>query len=185
MPGINLSQSASIAEKSEERLNASSKAVYASLGLLLVVALGYGVLWYFSYSLDQKQTAITKKIQETKASYASALVFRVARFSIKSDAAVTKRIFPDVNPVDELRVMSENIIPDVVLDSYENDLSSNTVKISGQANTFLQVAQQMKIFQDSGNFSSISLNEPLLKDDKGKIGFSLSLARVIDQKKNK
>lgn len=87
MPGINLSQSAAIAEKSEERVSASSKAIYMSLGLLLITALAYGVLWYFSYRLDQKQMVITKKITETKAQYTSALVTRVAKFSLHTNTS--------------------------------------------------------------------------------------------------
>ncbi|MGB5018218.1 MAG: hypothetical protein WBO66_00640, partial [Candidatus Moraniibacteriota bacterium] len=139
MPGINLSQSATIAEKSEQRVSASSKAIYASLALLLITGLAYGALWYLSYRLDQKQLAITKKIEETKAQYTSALVSRVAKFSIKSEATLTKRTYPDVNPADELRVISSAILPDVILDSYENDLSTNTVKISGETKDLLQV----------------------------------------------
>lgn len=184
MPGINLSQSAAVAKESEQRVSASSKAIYASLALLLVTGLAYGALWYFSYRLDQKQVAITQKIAETKAQYASALVTRVAKFSIKSEATVTKRMYPDANPTDELRVMSAAILPDVILDSYENDLATNSVKISGETKNLLQVAQQMKVFQDSGNFSGVSLSGPLLQDGKGKVNFSLTLSRIADQKKN-
>lgn len=184
MPGINLSQSAAIAEKGEERVSASSKAIYASLFLLVLACLAYGVLWYFSYRLDQKQIAITKKIADTKAQYTSALVTRVAKFSIKGDAVTTKRVYPDVNPADEIRVMSATILPDIVLDSYENDLSSNTVKISGTAKTLLQVAQQMKVIQESGNFSGVSLGGPLTREGEGVVNFSLVLNRIANQKKN-
>lgn len=184
MPGINLSQSAAIAKEDEPRVSASSKAIYASLGLLFITTLVYGVLWYFSYRLDQKQIAITKKIEETKAQYTSALVSRVAKFSIKSEATLTKRTYPDANPADELRVMSAAILPDVILDSYENDLSTNSVKISGETKNLLLVAQQMKVLQDSGNFSGVSLAGPLLQDGKGKVNFALTLNRVVDQKKN-
>ena len=185
MPGINLSQSAVLAETEEGRVSASSKAISVSFALLLLTGLAYGVLWYFSYRLDQKQMALTKKITETKAQYASDLVTRVAKFSLKSDAVMTKRSYPDVNPADELRVMSSVILPDVVLDSYGNDLSSNAVQISGEAKTLLQVAQQMKAFQDSGNFSGVSLGGPLVRGEGGKITFSLLLSRVSDEQKNK
>lgn len=184
MPGINLSQSAAIAEKSEHRVSASDKAVYISLFLLLVSGLAYGILWYFSYSLDKKQTAITQDIEKARVGYTSAPVLRVAKFFIKGNAVLMKRVFPDVNPADELRVISKNILSDVVLDSYENDLSTNTVKISGQTTAFLRVAQQMKVFRNSGNFSDVILSAPVIRDDNGKVTFSLSLTRVADQKKN-
>ncbi len=183
MPGINLSQSAVLAEKEEGRVSVSSKAIYVSFSLLLITSLAYGVLWYFSYRLDQKQATLTKRITETKAQYASDLVTRVAKFSLKGDAVMTKRTYPDVNPSDELRVMSSVILPDVVLSSYDNDLSSNTVKISGEAKTLLQVAQQMKALQDSGNFSGVSLGGPLVRGEGGKIEFSLVLGRVADERK--
>lgn len=184
MPGINLSQSAALAEKSESRISASSKAVYASLSILLLSGAAYGVLWYFSYSLDKQEASTMQSIQDTKAKYTSAAVLRVAKFFIKSDAVVTKRSLPDVNPQDELQVMSRNILPQIVLDSYNEDFSTNSIIITGEAKTFLQVAQQMKVFQKSGNFSSIVLSGPLTQDDKGKVTFSLNLTRVSDQKKN-
>lgn len=184
MPGINLSQSAVVAEHSEQRMSASSKAVYVSLFLLFVSVIAYGVLWYFSSNLDKKQAVIMQNIQNTRASYTSAAAFRVAKLFIKGEAIMNERSFPDVNPADELQVINKHILSDVVLDSYENDLSTNTVKISGQTTAFLRVAQQMKTLYDSGNFSDVVLASPVIRDDKGRITFSLSLTRAVDQKKN-
>ena len=185
MPGINLSQPTPTAEQKEERrLRASDKIVYLLLFCLIVVGSGYGLLMYFSADLDKKQIAITDNIQKVKKSYASEPMLRAAKFSIKGDAIVTKRTLPDLNPMDELQVMSKNVLPDVVLDSYENDFSTNTVSVSGHASAFFRVAQQMKILQDSGNFSSVTLKAPLTRGDDGLIAFSLNLVKVIEQKQN-
>jgi hypothetical protein len=184
MPGINLSQSAVLAEDGEKRVSASSKAVFGSLFLLIIAGVAYGVQWYFSYDLDKKQTAITQDIQKVRSGYISAPVFRVAKFFIKSEAAMTKRAYADIDPADELRVMNKNILPEVVLDSYENDFSTDTVKISGKTTAFFRVAQQMKVFRDSGNFSSVVLGGPVTRGEDGSITFSLSLVRMVDQKKN-
>lgn len=185
MPGINLSQSAPVAEQKESRRStASSKAVYLFGSLLVVAGLAYGALMFYSFDMDKKQAAIREDIQRVKMSYASESMLRAAKFSIKGDAITVGRSLPDVNLMDELQVMSSHILPDVVLQSYENDFSKNIVKISGKAPALFRIAQQMKSLRESGNFSDVTLNGPIVRGDDGLMTFSLDLIKVIEQKQN-
>lgn len=185
MPGINLSQSVPTEEQKElHRIPASSKVLYGILLLFVIVGSLYGGLYYYSSDYDKKQAAIQADIQRVKTSYASESMLRAAKFSIKSDAILKERMLPDVSPTDELKVVSTNILPDIILQSYENDFSKNLVKISGEASALFRVAQQMKVFRESGNFSEVTLSGPLSRDDAGVITFSIDLVKTIGQKHN-
>lgn len=185
MPGINLSQSAPIAAQGEShRSTASSKAVYLFGSILLLAGIGYGVLFYYSLDMDKKQSVIREDIQRIKTSYASESMLRAAKFSIKGDAITVGRTLPDINLTDELQVMSSHVLPDVVLQSYENDFSKNIVRISGKAPALFRIAQQIKVFRESGNFSDVTINGPIVRGDDGLMTFSLDLIKVIEQKQN-
>lgn len=179
MPGMNLSQSAQAAEaKLKPRTSFADKSVYVAFILLLLAGMSYGgVLWYLK-DLEKKKIALVDQIEaEKKASYGGEDIQSVSRFYVKSKEILDKRTVPNVNPKSELAVLSAQVLPEVVLESYTNDLSKGTVQITGKAKEFRNVAEQMYLLKRSGNFSSVSTGALSLGED-GSIGFTFDMMRV-------
>ncbi len=179
MPGINLSQSAKVAEeKLKPRASFADKSIYIAFILLVLAGGSYGGVYFYLQSLEKTKTSLVLQIDEEKrVSYGGEDIQGAARFFVKTKEVVAKRSIPDINPKSELAVLSAEVIPEVKLGTYENSFEKNTVHITGKAQEFRNVAEQMHIFKQSKNFLNVSTGNLSLGKD-GTVDFVFDMERV-------
>lgn len=173
MPGINLSQS--VQKKEEERKEKRSSitgTLLMSAVLVLTFAVCGGLYWYDQLlSSDNGETE--RLIREEKSNIPQDKVDQVADFQFRIEN-IRDSFAKTTHPEQILSLLEASILPEVTLSSFTFENKKGTVILTGEANEYRNVVQQMTALKKSPKVSSLSV-ESLGRNENGKVNFSFSM----------
>jgi hypothetical protein len=173
MPGINLSQSVQRKEE-EQKVKRSSWTGTIIMSAVLVLTLAVcGGLYWFDQSLTSENENTKRLIDEEKANIPQEKVDQVADFQFRIEN-IRDSFKMTTHPERTLSLLEANILPEVVLSTFSFDKAKGTVILSGEANEYRNVVQQMTALKKSPQVSSLSVDN-LGRNENGKVRFSFSL----------
>lgn len=142
-------------------------------GAFLILAMIYAGLFFYGKSLQSKIDSAKQNYANKKAQFNAMDSIDLVDFKNRMDYAegllATKGL-----AVESLEDLSNRIIPNVFVESYNLDAGANTLEISCVADSFRTVAQQVLSLKGSAYFSNVSLGDNRLSED-GKAKFTISL----------
>jgi hypothetical protein len=176
MPGINLSQSAM---QNEQIRSASEKKwfgpgfIWSMVLLLLLVAI-WGGLVFYERRLQTDIAAIVASTDQNKKGFSGGDVDTVADFSLRF-GLITRNLEKKVDPAKNLAFLEGVILDSVVLSSYSYNQAGRAIAISGVADSFRGLTQQLVALRTLPDFSGLSVGNSR-RTEGGKIDFSVSIA---------
>lgn len=160
-------------ETEKKSLSFDSTLLVVFLGLVLVLALYGGLLFYKSY--------LENKILETKDAYSSYQqkfsgdqAKKVVDFQKRLDIS-TGLVKRGVDTVGILTTVEKNMVPGVSLASYEYNDESKNITLTGETDNYDLVAKQIFSFKKSEDFSGISAGSTTYDTETSKINFTINL----------
>lgn len=173
MPGINLSQSVQRKEE-EKKVKRSSWTGTLLMSAVLVLSLVVcGGLFWMDRSLTSENDETQRLIDQEKASVPQEKVDQVADFEFRIEN-IRDSFKRTTHPERTLSLLEANILPDVVLSTFSFNKIKGTVVLSGEANEYRSVVQQMTALKKSPQVSSLSVDN-LDRNENGKVNFTFSM----------
>ena len=156
-------------------------AVYTILLVLMVGLLGGG-LYYFNFDQDKKISDLKSKIeilenQMSKEDLDGNLVDQSERLAkaVKSYNAYKEK---DLNWQLFLSRVKDQTINDITYTSFAVDRIKSDFRVDGVAPSYRVIAEQMNIFSNDPNYSSVQLKTAVLRpesDSRSRVAFNLEL----------
>lgn len=151
MAGTNLSQS--VIEKQVQEPTNKNKGILVIFGIfVLTVAVWGGVVAgeaYYTKQSEKQNALIELKKAELSGPAVSEVADASARLSLV-DSGVATRIHPQAI----LTALESSLLPSIRLDEFEYEDVTGTVRTSGVAPGYKEIAQQIMAFKLSARFSS-------------------------------
>ncbi|MCA9365105.1 MAG: hypothetical protein KC736_04385 [Candidatus Moranbacteria bacterium] len=148
--------------------------------LSIVCLVGFQVAYRFLLS---RQASVLSDIDQKTQSIESQKAYSVVDYFDR--VVLVEETFDDVPSQIVLREVARVIVPGVVLDSYRFeriDSSRSVILISGTAERFDLIAQQIVRLEKMSHISSVELSSSSL-NDVGQVKFDLSVERVFSSSK--
>jgi len=150
---------------------------WITVALLIFVILAillFSSYIYFSFSINN----LKEKIQETE----KAIKKTPSEQALEKDILLKEKrinIFADLisqhrKPENIFSFLEKTTHPKVVFSEFSFDSSKNTVKLTGNAKSFISLGQQILLFQKEKNIKRINLSEVSIGELEG-VDFSLEL----------
>ncbi|MFZ3031740.1 MAG: PilN domain-containing protein [Candidatus Moraniibacteriota bacterium] len=149
--------------------------VLLSLTILILVGLGWGGLRFYMNSLDKKiaeaDTALNANMENTRGER----VDRVADFEARVKY-FTKNRDGFVEPKDILSTLEGTMVSGIVLTQYEYDSMTGVSTLSGRAEDFKKLAEQMLSLKSEKIFSQVQVDKTD-RDEENRITFILKASQ--------
>ncbi len=157
MAGLNLSQptDAQVEEqtavKKESFLNLG---LSLSLGMFLVVFMGWMTLRYYMSSLDKKLTSADEIIANNTTRLHGSQVDRIVNFSDRINF-LSKSLNANTDPKGHLQLIESLMVSNVSLTGYEYNAVDRVAKVSATADSFRAIAEQIISLQSEKTVSKV------------------------------
>jgi hypothetical protein len=171
MAGVNLSQSASLAQGNKKKQMFASSGLPFSIILLVVTLVGWGGLRWYIHTVDKKITALESALATDNSRLMGESINRVADFGARmmlvgADPAEL------VDPKSILEKLESLVVPQVTLVQYTHDDAGQISTIAGKTTNFRYLAEQVISLKSDPLFSRVRVGE-IDRDEEGVIEFTL------------
>ena len=176
MPGINLSQSATQNEQARAgtsgRLWIGARLIWSAVLILIAVAI-WGGLTYYDGRLQSDIDGMTSTIREKEKGFSGEDVDRVADFVLRT-GLLEQNLTGKADASSMLTDLQGVMLDSVVLSKYSYDKAAGIVEMSGTADSFRGLAQQLVAFRKLPKFSSLSVGNAK-RLDGGTVDFDVKV----------
>jgi hypothetical protein len=146
---------------------------YIALAVLALVTTAFALLMYF----EGRDSALFQDLEN-----------QILQIGTKEEKQTEKEIFATKKKIDSFSklidihkkpssiflLLEETVHPQIWLTGFDFNIESNILKISGEADNFRILAEQVNILKDRSEILGISLSDIAISET-GNAGFSLSL----------
>lgn len=174
MAGINLSQPTEAQEEEQTAIKKQSflnLGLSLSLGLFLVVFAGWGILRYFTISLDKKLASVDEIIANNTAKLRGPQVDRIVNFNDRINF-LSKSLNANTDPKNHLQLIESLMVSSVSLVGYEYNAIDRVAKVSVTTDSFRAIAEQIISLQSEKTVSRVQAGTAK-HNTAGKLAFDL------------